>query len=504
MPPTDESTYVRGPEYAATMAQPADMQTLSADASVGLPTVPGYEIEGELGRGGMGVVYKARQVKANRTVALKMILGGGHAGSAERERFRTEVEATARLKHPGIVSVYEVGEHAGLPYFSMEYVDGGSLAGLAGGRPMAPRAAAAIVERLARAVEAAHLAGIVHRDLKPGNILMAADGTPKVGDFGLAKRMDSDAGQTRSGAVMGSPGYMAPEQAAGRAKQVGPAADIYALGAILYELLTGRPPFEGESIPELLAKVAQETPEPPSARRPGVPRDLDTVTLKCLEKLPAHRYPTAAALAEDLRRFQQGESIAARELGVVERVSSMIGRGHADHQFTKYADFFLWMVPVMLVPELTATAVRYANASVWWDVAAFSLRPVCLIALLMRFGRGRLWPSNQAEQHMFGVWGGFVLTLLVLTACLGRWDDAGAVANRGMYQGYAAAAAVGFFSMGALFWGGCYVLGGVFVLMIPVLGVEPRMAPLQYGLTWAIGLLVIGGRLRRLARESAG
>src|SRR5262245_12950961 len=228
--------------------------------------VPGYEILGELGRGGMGVVYKARQQGLGRVVALKMILAGAHAGAQQRLRFRGEAEAAARLHHPNIVQVYEVGEQDGCPYFSLEYVDGRSLnEALAEGLPP-PLEAAALVEQLARAADYAHRRGIVHRDLKPDNVLLTQDGTPKISDFGLAKRLDEEQGRTRTGDVLGTPSYMAPEQAAGKTREIGPGADIYSLGAILYEMLTGRPPFDGGNAWETINLVLSAEPEPPSRR----------------------------------------------------------------------------------------------------------------------------------------------------------------------------------------------------------------------------------------------
>ncbi len=216
--------------------------------------VPGYEVLGELGRGGMGVVYKARQTALGRTVALKMILHADHAGPEARARFTAEAEAVARLQHPNIVQIFEVGEVGGLPYFSLEFCPGGSLDRKLGGTPLPASEAAALAETLAHAVEVAHRANVVHRDLKPANVLLSAEGQPKVTDFGLAKKLDVQ-GQTQTGAVMGTPSYMAPEQAGGH-KDVGPAADIYALGAILYELLTGRPPFKAASLWDTIAPRA--------------------------------------------------------------------------------------------------------------------------------------------------------------------------------------------------------------------------------------------------------
>ncbi len=285
----------------------------------GLPAdaPPGYELLGELGRGGMGVVYKARQTALGRECALKMILSGGHAGAEELSRFRTEAEAIARLQHPGIVQVFEYGTHGGLPFLALELCTGGPLHRRLTGTPLPPAEAAALVRGLGMAVQAAHEAHVVHRDLKPANILLAADGTPKITDFGLARKTDEDGGQTRTGAVMGTPSYMAPEQARG-VKDVGPAADVYALGAILYECLTGRPPFRAATSLETMQQVAADEPVPPRRLNPAVPRDLETITLKCLEKPPAARYVSARELAEDLERFLADEPIRARPVGRLE------------------------------------------------------------------------------------------------------------------------------------------------------------------------------------------
>jgi hypothetical protein len=280
--------------------------------------VPGYQVLGLLGKGGMGVVYKARQVGLDRLVALKMILHTEHAGADDRRRFQAEAQAVARLQHTNIVQIHEVGEHQGRPYFSLEYCPGGSLAEQLDGTPWEPVKAAELMQTLARAVHAAHQAHVVHRDLKPANVLLSADGQPKITDFGLAKKLDEQS-QTQTGAVVGTPSYMAPEQAGGKGKEVGRAADVYALGAILYELLTGRPPFKAPSTLDTVLQVLSEEPVAVRRLQTKVPRDLETICLKCLEKDPKKRYTDAAALAEDLRRFQAGEAIRARPARALER-----------------------------------------------------------------------------------------------------------------------------------------------------------------------------------------
>ncbi len=280
--------------------------------------VAGYEILGVLGRGAMGVVYKARQRGLKRIVALKMISAGTHHGPTDLARFQSEAVAVADLQHPNIVQIYEVGEDRGHPYFSLEYVEGDSLAKKISGTPRPPRDAAQLVRALAAGMEYAHERGIIHRDLKPANVLLTLRGDPKVADFGLVKRLEDDAGQTQSGSILGTPSYMAPEQAEGKIKEIGPRSDIYGLGGILYELLTGRPPFRAASILDTLEQVRTQEPIPPSEFEPKLPRDLETICLKCLQKDPAKRYARAAALGEDLRRFLAGEPILARPVSRTE------------------------------------------------------------------------------------------------------------------------------------------------------------------------------------------
>ena len=279
------------------------------------PEIPEIEIEEEIGRGGMGVVYRGRQTALDRPVAVKVILGGGCAGASERARFRTEAVATARIPHPNIVAIHGSGEVDGLPYLVLEYLEGGSLAARLHGEPQSPGWSAALVRTLAGAVAAGHAKGVLHRDLKPRNIVFSSDGTPKITDYGLSKLLDEDSGLTATGQSPGTPSYMAPEQAGARGGSVGPATDVYALGAVLYELLVGRPPFRGATVLDTLDMVRSQSPVPPTQLQPKVPRDLETIVLKCLEKEMLGRYRSAETLADDLGRFLEGRPIRARRIG---------------------------------------------------------------------------------------------------------------------------------------------------------------------------------------------
>src|SRR4051794_26218508 len=310
-----------------------------------------YDILTEVGRGGMGVVYQARHRGLRRLAALKMVLAGEFASPVQELRFRLEAELAARVRHPNIVQVYEIGNCDGRPFLAMEWVDGGSLVNRLDGMPWPPGEAAALIETLARAIDVAHGEGVVHRDLKPANILLArgahrgvpgGDGAstpdgmapapllrsfvPKIADFGLAQTIEGGPAMTLSGLLVGTPGYMAPEQAGGRRALVGPATDIYALGVLLYQLLTGQLPFQGDSTLELLRAVTADEPTRPRRLQPRVPRDLEAVTLHCLEKEPGRRYPSALALAEDLRRFREGEQVMARPVGAVARLARVCRR----------------------------------------------------------------------------------------------------------------------------------------------------------------------------------
>jgi len=310
VPPRDDATVELGSAYPAQPEAPSPTR---------VRYFGDYEIVREIARGGMGVVFQARQVSLNRPVALKMILAGQLANDTDVRRFYTEAEAAAHLDHPGIVPIFEVGQHEGQHYFSMGFVEGQSLAQKIAGGPLPPLEAAALMVKVAEAIEYAHQRRVIHRDLKPANILLDQSGNPRVTDFGLAKKLEGDSGLTGSGQIMGTPSYMPPEQAGGKRGEVGPAADVYALGATLYALITGRPPFQASTAMDTVLQVISDEPVPPRRLNASVPLDLETICLKCLEKEPGKRYVSAAALGEDLRRYLAGEPILARPVGRAER-----------------------------------------------------------------------------------------------------------------------------------------------------------------------------------------
>jgi eukaryotic-like serine/threonine-protein kinase len=367
----------------------------------------------------MGVVYKARQVGLNRVVALKMILSGPAASPTERARFLSEAEAAAGLQHPNIVQVYEVGEHAGRHFLAMEYVPGGSLAARLTPDGLDPRTAADLLLPLAEAVQHAHDRGIVHRDLKPANVLISSEfripssesgnselGTRnselKIADFGLAKRLDADRGQTQTGAILGSPSYMPPEQALGDARHVGPAADVYALGAILYELLTGRPPFKANTLLETLELVRTGDVIPPRHFRPRVPKDLEVICLKCLQKAPERRYPSARALADDLRRFLAGEPISVREDGIGSQLARLVGRMDLDARVSRLGNSALWMAPIGLASQLALyLGWRHDPAYPYYALGAILAVVAFMVAVIVGGNQAMLReiPSAQRRHH---------------------------------------------------------------------------------------------------------
>ena len=325
----DASESCNGPCEAVTFPpsdQPSEEASPTGEAGVTLEAGAAvryfgdYELLEEIARGGMGVVYKARQISLNRIVALKMILTGQLAGKEDVRRFHAEAEAAANLNHPGIVPIYEIGEHEGQHFFSMGFVDGASLAATIKDGPLPPKEAAECTRKVAEVIAFAHKRGVIHRDLKPANVLLDRNGEPKVTDFGLAKKVEGDGGLTATGQILGTPSYMPPEQAAGKIDEVTESADVYALGAILYALVTSRPPFQAASPLDTLMQVLEQEPVSPRVLNTNVPLDLETICLKSLEKEARRRYSSATALAEELQRFLNDEPIHARPISAPERV----------------------------------------------------------------------------------------------------------------------------------------------------------------------------------------
>jgi serine/threonine protein kinase len=401
---------------------PAVRHEIVTDAAV--HRVDGYDLLEVVGRGGMGVVYKARQVNLDRPVALKMILAGADAGASELARFQTEAEAVARLEHPNIIQIYEVGNHAGRPYLVLEWADGGNLAQLLDGTPLSGRDAAALLLPLARAAAYAHARGVVHRDLKPANILLRkpegesrGDGpppplVPKIADFGLAKRLDLDEGNTQTGAVLGTPSYMAPEQAAGRAEAVGPATDVHALGTILYELLTGRRPFIGTTVMQTLDRVREQEPVPPRLLQPAVAHDLEVICLKCLQKAPADRYTGAAALAADLQAYLDDEPIRARPSTALEQLARAIRHHNLDERIGPASTSLFLMAPWCVLSHLAAywfwhASPRFPQVITLTSTLAIIFLPVGFMAAQRPILRIL---TRQQRRRMWNVWGANAVT----------------------------------------------------------------------------------------------
>jgi serine/threonine protein kinase len=481
------------------------------------PLFGDYELVAEVARGGMGVVYRARQRTLNREVALKMILSGRLASPEDMQRFRAEAEAAAALQHPNIVQIHEVGAIEGQHYFSMQFIDGRTLAHRLADGPLPSRDAARYVRQVARAVHYAHLRGILHRDLKPSNILIDADDEPHITDFGLAKRLGGDSGQTRTGSILGTPSYMAPEQAGGKIKELGPWTDVYGLGALLYELLTGRPPFKAETPMDTVVQVLENDPVPPRLLNPKVDQELETVCLKCLEKDPQRRYPSAEALADDLTRYLNGDPIQARASSVLDWLTRTLDRSHHDVAFHTWSTMVLLMAAVVVAEHVAVFVLLQTDQSPWLVTAARTCQFVAIAALFWHNRGTRLLPTTAPERELWSIWIGYVIAygvnlLVVRTlvaqgligpgpglAGLARWDDLV------LYPFSAILSGLAFFVMGSNYWGRCYALGVLFFGLAFAVTFWLPLAPLAFGLLWGVTLLALGLRLRRLGgKGSAG
>jgi len=512
MPGIDPNTQERGgeptlphPAEPATVAWPPAGTPRPASGPVGR-IFGDYELLAEIGRGGMGIVYKARQAGLDRVVALKMILPGEMAGDDDLKRFRIEAEATARLQHPGIVSVHEVGEVDGKLFYSMDFIDGLSLSKQLASGPLPSRVAARYVTAIARAIEHAHRQGILHRDIKPSNILLDRDDQPHVTDFGLAKKIGGDSQQTRTGAILGTPSYMAPEQAAGKTHEIGPACDVYGLGAMLYELLTGRPPFQSDSPLDTLYHVVEREPVPPRLLNPKVERDLETICLKCLEKAPENRYSSAEAVAQDLDRFLKGDEISARSVNVLDRLVRELDRTQHDEEFSAFGTLAFVFAAIIGITQVIVFALTYHGPPyhVFW-IGFARVSQFALMALAyLRFCPTRYLPATAAERQLWSIWiGYFVACIAAVVAGRIVETDEHPFDERVLFSAWAMFAGMAFFAMGGGYWGRCYAIGAVFFaasMFTPTPFVLPYSA-LIFGCLWVWALTAIGMHLRGLAKQ---
>jgi serine/threonine-protein kinase len=456
-----------------------------------------YELLEPIGRGGMGVVYKARQPRLNRLVAVKMILAGEHASEAALKRFRTEAEAAARLRHDGVVQIYDAGDDAGRPYFVMEYVEGGSLKDRLDGTPWPCQRAAQFVLQLAEIIQAAHDKQIVHRDMKPGNILLTSLAQVKISDFGLAKLVDVAGTLTQSGEVLGTPSYMAPEQARG-SREVLPTIDVYALGAVLYELLTGRPPFRGAVVTDTLLQVINDKPAPPRLLNSRVSRDLETICLKCLEKEPMERYPSAKDLAEDLRRFIKDQPILARPPGWLDAVARSLGhRQWVARNLWGQISLATGVVGLTFQVAAQWMAWTHQPKEVWW--LSVGLLWLLVVYIVVRYLRPRRHELTLAEHRLISWFGLYLGGTVVLWIALGTPTDERLLTT--FYPAVAVLTGVGYFVHGSLYWGRFYLLGLAFFALAIAMRFTPEWAPLEMGFLYGGGQAAAGWWLLREVEE---
>jgi serine/threonine protein kinase len=485
---------------------PADQPTLvtspgDVPASCAAPPrrIGEYEVLGEIGRGGMGVVCKAWDPGLRRFVALKMLLPGAAADEGELRRFQTEASAAASLQHPNIVAVHHVATVDGSPFFSMDFIDGPSVAQRLVTGPLPGRAAALLMARVARAIHHAHQNGILHRDLKPGNILLDAAEEPHVTDFGLAKQLFADQRQTRTGTILGTPSYMAPEQASGK-KELTAACDVYGLGAVLYEVLTARPPFRGETTLDTILQVLETEPAPPRLLNPRVDRDLETICLKCLEKDPRARYASALALAEDLERYAQGESIKARSLNLVDRLARTLERSQLDVEFRTYGVVLYWFALIVGVTHVIKHFQLILGQPVFLVAICQTLQFVLMGLVFWRYRPQGMMPATTAERQLWSVWIGYILASMMISFLTKAILGVDFLYRQGDYPYFAVVAGLAFFALGGSYWGWCYAFSLAFFAVAWVMVIDLRWAVLEFGALWTVVLLSIGQHLRRLGR----
>lgn len=368
-----------------------------------------FEVIEELGRGGMGVVYKARQMSLDRTVALKMILRGDFASDQEQARFRQEAEAAAQIEHPNIVPIYETGQIEGRPFFSMRYIEGETLLKKLSHGPMPAREAAEMLLAVADAIAEAHRRGVLHRDLKPANILLDKEGKPHVTDFGLAKRTEELASLTQSGLVLGTPSYMAPEQAGFDRGEVSAATDVYSLGAILYQMLTGRPPFQAATPLDTVMMLLEHEPVPPRLFNRAADPDLEQIAMKCLQKHPDLRYPSATELADDLRRFLAREPLSIRMGGIMPIIHRMLRETHHAPLLENWGLLWMWNGAVLLAICLLTNTMQFRGVASFWPYLVIWSFGLGTWATIFWQLRRRAGPIQFVERQVAHVWAASVI-----------------------------------------------------------------------------------------------
>ncbi len=467
-----------------------------------LQKVGEYELIEEIDRGGMGVVFKARHPTLRRTVAIKMLLAGAFASGEAERRFRREAAAAARLNHPGIVPVYDVGivDHPGplhgQTWFAMALVEGTDLARRIESELFDSIAAAQLSTRIVDAIHYAHGKGVIHRDLKPANILLDKDNNPHITDFGLSRCQDDNETQlTAAGQIFGTPGYMSPEQAAGKNDSVGPATDIYSLGAVMYCMLTGRPPFRASSTVATLQQVTHDAPAPPRLLNRTVDPDLESIILKCLEKNPADRYSTAEDLKQDLERFLRGESVRAASINLVGYLGRVLAssrnseflEGWSRALYAVSAIVLIFHVAMQFMP-LTATQSTLVNAGKY----------VLLLGIIWRARDGILTPQNPVERTIWSLWIGYILTYLT-TEIMVR------IVKQPEFNLYAIMSLVSsviLLVLGGQLWGGCYVIGGLFAVLAPTITAIPEYGVILFGALWSFVFFQLGRRYQKQSRST--